>query len=117
MRNPSSANRGRLSPQRTSRAATFRFGEREGFRPPCRLAHAKAVIVLLAAMHDRVANGNTDKRNDAWAHPGRTLNTRAGISRPARRTAEKRPPAHGEMEHVHDIYGGIFADGTHPGSA
>lgn len=117
MRNPPSARRRRQSPPQALHTATFRFGDRQGLRPPCRLARAKAVIALLAAMSGRAANTDTDKSNDARAHPGRTLNIRAGMNKPARRTVEKRPPAHGEMEHVHDIYGGVFADGTHPGSA
>ncbi len=60
--------------------------------------------------------GKRAANSDIATRP-RIGNIRAGLNMPARRTAEKRPPAQGEMEHVHDIYGGLFADGTHPGSA
>lgn len=117
MRNPPSADR-RLPPQPV-RAATFRFGARQGLRPLCRLTQGANTAFALAVMRGRAANSDatTTTPIDARVRSGRTPDNRAGLNAPARRTAEKRPPRHGEMEHVHDIYGGIFADGTHPGSA
>jgi hypothetical protein len=90
------------------RSATFRFVAPPRFHL---LREPTAARQLLKAM--QAANANTDAPDAPW----RTRQTRAGETMPARRTAEKRPPAHGEMEHVHDTYGGVFADRLDPGSA
>lgn len=90
------------------RAATFRFGQ-----PAQRIRMIRGQrpgFAFAATLRKHAANADT-------AQDARIGNIRAEANMQARRTAEKRPPAHGEMEHVNDIYGGLFADGTNPGSA
>ena len=91
------------------RSATFRFG-----RPPrFQLLRAPAARALLKAMTATNTNTDAAKAKPSW----RMRSKSAGDTPPPRRTAEKRLPLYGEMEHVHGIYGGIFADGSDSGSA
>jgi hypothetical protein len=108
------------------RSATFRF-----VRPPrFHLLRKPAARALLKALRPDNANtgicnakmgrtkiGKIETREGATSPSWETRTIRAGGHTLTRRTAEKRPPAHGEMEHLHDIYGGVFADRPDPGSA
>ena len=101
------------------RSATFRF-----VRPPrFHLLRKPAACALLKALRPDNANtrtraiDTTETRGGATSPPWETRSIRASGHTLTRRTAEKRPPAHGEMEHLHDIYGGVFADRPDPGSA
>lgn len=106
--------RGQRSLPAPIRSATFRFATPPRFH----LLREPVARALLKAL--RPDNANTATAKTDWAAipaAWRTGNIRAGDHTPARRTADKRPPHHGEMEHVNDIYGGVFADRLDPGSA
>jgi hypothetical protein len=113
--------RGRRSLPSPIRSATFRFVAPPRFH----LLRKPAARALLKALRPDNLNtktcntkaGNTKTRGGATPLSWETRTIRAGDHTLARRTAEKRPPAHGEMEHLHDISGGIFADGPDPGRA
>ena len=111
MQRPPLTARGHKVPRPGIRAATFRFGDRLGQRLRLALTRdSNCAFILVRAMRERTANSDACTQNQQGG------NIRAGFM-PVRRMAEKRPPAQGEMEHVHDIHGGIFADGFYPGRA
>ena len=91
------------------RSATFRFV----VPPRFHLLRAPAAHALLKTMTATNTNTDAAKATPSW----RIRSKSAGDTPPPRRTAEKRLPLYGEMEHVHGIYGGIFADGSDSGSA
>jgi hypothetical protein len=86
-------------------AATFRFAA------PARFALVRSDA--RPEMRKLVgAAANTDK-------PQLTKTTTAcdATGKRAQRTAGKRLPHFREMEQLHDVYGGVFPDGSDPGSA
>jgi hypothetical protein len=98
-------------------SATFRFAQPTAFA----LIHRRAAQWqwrALAAAIDSAANNDLPQnaRIKNGAHARFKQVQLAGARRAgAQRTADKRPPDLGEMERLHDIHGGIFADRTDQG--
>jgi hypothetical protein len=118
MSSPSRADRGTRLTFGSARAVTFRFAApariavvRLRTQARIRWPGAERVRMLLGA--DAVpATANNDTRQ-----PTKNTTTRDTDSKRAPRTAGMRLPYPGEMEQLHDIYGGVLADGSDPGSA
>jgi hypothetical protein len=119
MSSPSHAEHGTQAARRCVRSATFRFSAPAPFalvrlRGQARLCRsgAERMRTLLGGAMAAVA-ANSDRPQP----PTKNTITRDAAGKRAARPAGMGLPYSGEMEQVHDIYGGVLADGSDPGRA
>lgn len=118
MSSPSRAGQGTRMARFNGRAVTFRFAGPTTFAVVQLRARARTgwpgaerVRTLLRAGAMQIA-ANNDRLQLT-----KNTTTRDASRKRAPRTAGTRLPYSGEMEQLHDIYGGVLADGSDPGSA
>ena len=114
---PSRADHGTRLTFGSARAVTFRFAAparvavvRLRTKARIRWPDVERVRVMLGGSACAAANIDTPM-------PTKNTTARDVAGKRAPRSAGMRLPYSGEMEQLHDIYGGVLADGSDPGSA